>query len=241
MEISLEPKLLGEIESRKHYIQTIIVQWGRRNFRPFPWRTNRTPYSVLISELLLKRTTASAANRIFEEFICLYPDLPKLSQADNRQLEKLLSKIGYHKRRAKILVVISSFLIRRYNGEIPRTKEELLEIPYVGEYTANAVLSLSYGVPAAMVDSNIQRIITRLFLKHLLTKPSSRILQKIAELLAPSEKNQEYNYALLDLGALVCRYGIPKCKLCPINGHCDYYSSGKPNVSQRTIDSLADL
>jgi len=224
---SLEPKLLKEIESRKHCVQTSLIRWGRQNFRHFPWRTHRSPYSVLVSELLLKRTTASAANRIFEEFIRLYPDPQKLSQADNKQLERLLSKIGYHKRRTKILIEMSSFLLKKYNGEIPRTKKELLEIPYVGDYTANAILSLGYGIPSAMVDSNVERIIGRLFLGYLEKKPLLKTVQRIADLLSPTENNQNYNYALLDLGALVCRYGIPKCSVCPVNSLCDYFLSGR--------------
>lgn len=223
MDILLEPKLLAEIERRKKKVHLGLVQWGKQNFRPFPWRANRAPYAVLVSELLLKRTTATAVKRIFEQFISRYPNLQKLAHADRQQLESLLSRIGYHKRRATMLIEISAYILKKHDGKIPRKKQELLDIPFVGEYTANAILSLSYGIPTAMVDSNIQRIVSRLFCSLLPTRPSPKIVQKTAEMLAPNEDNQNYNYSLLDLGALVCKYGIPKCTSCPLNSQCDYY------------------
>jgi A/G-specific adenine glycosylase len=224
-EIELQSVLVKGIEERRGNIIRVLIEWGKQNYRHFPWRTSRSPYSVLISELLLKRTTASAANRIFAEFMALYPNTQKLSQANSKDLEELLLRIGYHRQRARILVEMATFLLRTHNGRIPRMKEKLLEIPYVGDYTANAILCLGYGIPAAMVDSNVQRIITRLFQKHFSKKPPLRIVQRIADMLCPTQDCQSYNYALLDLGALVCRYGLPKCRVCPINTQCDYVAN----------------
>jgi A/G-specific adenine glycosylase len=238
MDPSLEPQLLEPIELRKNDIQSSLIQWGRRNFRHFAWRKNRTAYSVLVSEILLKRTTASAVNRVFAEFMALYPNTQKLSQADSKDLEELLLRIGYHRKRAEILVEMSTFLLRTHNGRIPRSKEKLLEIPYVGEYTANAILCLGYGIPAAMVDSNVQRIMTRLFLKHLPQKPSLRIVQEIADMLCPMKDCPSYTYALLDLGALVCRYGLPRCRVCPINSQCDYNLSNKPQALDKRKEGI---
>jgi len=226
--MKLEASLIRAIESRKAHIQKGIIKWGKQHYRHFSWRENRTPYSVLVSEILLKRTTASAVKNMYEEFMSLYPNIRELAKADEKELEKLLLKIGYHKRRTKILIEIANYILNRYNGQIPKSKEDLLEIPYVGHYTANAILSLGYGIPSAMVDSNVERIIKRLFLKHLPKKASMRIVQKIADMLSPKENNQNYNFALLDFGALVCRYGMPKCKICSINKFCDYYLSGNP-------------
>ena len=225
--IDLEDSLIKDVELRKSSIQKDIIKWGAQHFRRFSWREKRTPYSVLVSEILLKRTTASAVKNMYEEFMSLYPNIRELAKADEKELEKLLLKIGYHKRRTKILIEIANNILNKYNGQIPKSKKELLEIPYVGHYTAGAILSLGYGIPSAMVDSNVERIIKRLFLKHLSTKKSFRIVQEIADMLAPKENNENYNFALLDFGALVCRYGIPKCRACPVNKFCDYYRSGK--------------
>jgi len=226
--MELEASLIREVESRKIPIQKALIKWGEQHYRHFSWREKRTPYSVLVSEILLKRTTASAAKRMYEEFMFSYPDLETLAKADREKLEKLLETIGYHKRRTNILIEVANYILSRFNGKIPKSKKGLLEIPFVGPYTSSAILSLGYGIPSAMVDSNVERIIKRLFLKHLSKKKSFRIVQAIADMLAPEENNQDYNFALLDFGALVCRYGIPKCKVCPANKFCDYYLSGKP-------------
>jgi A/G-specific adenine glycosylase len=219
--------LIREIESRKASIQRSVVNWGRTNFRRFEWRENRSPYSVLVSEILLKRTTAMAAAHVYSKFMSLYPNLEELAKAQSRDVERLLRKIGYHKRRAKMLIEIANYIQEEFHGKIPASKQDLLEIPNVGYYTANAVLSLGYGTPAAMVDTNIERILCRLFLKHFPKKPRISTVQRIADLISPTINNQDYNYALLDLGGLICRYGSPKCKLCPIRKLCDYYSSSK--------------
>lgn len=223
----LKTDLLREIDSRKDVIRKEIIEWGRNHYRHFPWRDNRTPYSVLISEILLKRTTASAVLHLYERFMNKYPNLKALARASKEDLENLLLRIGYNVKRATILVEVANYIIKKYDGQIPRLKAQLLEIPNIGNYTANAILTLGYNIPSAMVDSNVERIIRRLFLEHLSNQPL-RLVQKVADALAPREDNQTYNFALLDFGALVCRYGIPKCKVCPINEICDYFLSGNP-------------
>lgn len=228
--MELEDSLIRDVNSRKISIQKSLLKWGKQHHRYFPWREKRTPYSVLVSEILLKRTTASAAKRIYEEFMSSYPNLEALARADREELEKLLQTIGYHKRRTNILIEIANYILNNFNGQIPQSKKELLEIPFVGPYTASAILSLGYEVPSAMVDSNVERIIKRLFFKHLSKKKSFRIVQAIADMLAPAKNNQNYNFALLDLGATICRYGLPKCKVCPINKFCDYYLMGNPSI-----------
>lgn len=229
--VELEDSLIKDIESRKISIQKSLLKWGERHYRRFPWREKRTPYSVLVSEILLKRTTASAAKRVYEKFMSSYPNLEALARADKEELKKLLLTIGYHKRRTNILVEVANYILNRFNGEIPQSKKELLEIPFIGPYTASAILSLGYGIPSAMVDSNVERIIKRLFFKHLSKRKTYRIIQAIADMLAPTENNQNYNFALLDFAAAICRYGLPKCKICPINKFCDYYLMGNPFVS----------
>jgi len=225
----LEDSLIRDVESRKIAIRKGLLKWREQHYRHFPWRENRTPYSVLVSEILLKRTTASAVKRMYEEFVATYPNLEALAKADREKLEKLLETIGYHKRRTSILIEVANCILSRFGGKIPRSKKDLLEIPFIGPYTAGAILSLGYGIPSAMVDSNVERLIKRLFFKHLSKKKTLRIIQEVADRLAPRKKNPNYNFALLDFGALVCRYGTPKCKVCPISSFCGYYLSGTPS------------
>jgi len=227
--LAIGTALIRDVELKKSVFQTRLIEWGKKHFRSFPWRKNRTPYSVLISEILLRRTTSSAVRSVYERFLSKYPDIKSLVNADGKALEDILAKIGFHKRRTEMLIEMANFIKGRYREEIPDSKEQLLGIPHVGEYTASAVLAFAYGVPTAMVDSNVERIIKRVFLKRLQKKASLGVIQQIAEMLAPRENNPEYNYALLDLGGIICLYNIPKCKLCPVNEACDYYLLGNPN------------
>jgi len=228
--IEITESLAQQIESRKRQIQKRILKWARTNLRTFSWRHEVSPYRILVAEVLLKRTTSTQVEKSFQKFIEKYPNINTLARARDTELRKILTPLGYYKKRAQIFIEIANYIAKEHHGEIPKTKEELLKIPHIGDYTANAILSLAYDVPSAMVDCNIIRIETRAFLKHLPQKHSQRTIQKVADLLSPVKDNQCHNYALLDLGALVCRSGIPRCKECPIKEFCDYYLLGKPHA-----------
>jgi len=220
--------VMREVIKRKKQFQSTVLDWARHNLRDFPWRKKRTPYSILVAEVILRRTTSKAALRVYEEFLKRWPNIKELSKADNQMLEELLKKIGYHKRRAKILVDIARFVEEEYSGKIPKNKEDLMRIPHVGHYITGAILSLGYDVPAPMVDSNVQRILSRVFRDHLPEKGLSRVLYKIAEALVPNEGHVLFNLGLIDLGALVCRYDRTICSACPLSNVCDTSeSSGK--------------
>jgi A/G-specific adenine glycosylase len=207
---------------RKLAFQRSIIKWEREHGRSFPWREHRSPYKVLITEVLLRRTTASAVSRIYEKFLELYPTIYDLAQANEERLEGLLSSIGYHKKRTKILKDIAVFVVEKYQGKIPRSTKDLLAIPHVGSYIAGAVRSFGYGISAPIVDSNVERIIKRVFFGSQQTDVSFRDILNIAKILLPKHDHQTYNYGLLDLGALICKYGSPRCSPCPLKPICDY-------------------
>lgn len=213
--------LLEEAERRRGAFQRAVLEWARRNLRDFPWRKDRTPYKVLVAEVILRRTTSKAASRVYGEFLKNWPDIKSLSRAGVSELEGVLKAVGYHKRRARILVDIAKYIEENYGGEIPRGREALLRIPHVGPYVAGAVLSLGYGIPAAMVDSNVSRILSRCFKDSLPKRGLARALQMLAEALIPEEEHATYNLGLLDLGALVCRYDRPRCSICLLRATCD--------------------
>jgi len=223
------PETLNEIAAiRKDEFQQLILRWAEQNLRDFPWRKNPTPYVTLITEVLLRRTTASAVLRIYPAFMREYDDPKRIAAVEETELASALSTIGYHKQRARILKAIAKYLIEKFNGTVPCSKESLLEIPHVGSYTAGAILSLGCGQPSAMVDTNVERIYGRVFLSHLPKRGRKRLIEPIASMYVPPDKHQTYNFALLDLAALICTYGIPRCGKCPVKGLCDYFSQGLP-------------
>ncbi|GIU72455.1 MAG: A/G-specific adenine glycosylase [Candidatus Nitrosocaldaceae archaeon] len=210
-----------DVEAKKDYIVRAVLNWGLKNVRDFPWRSDRTPYKVLVAEIILRRTTAKAACKVYGLFIKRYPDIYTLSRSNVKDLEEVLSAVGYHKRRALILKEVAGFIVSKYEGVIPATKEELLSIPHIGQYIAGAILSLGYGIPAPMVDSNVYRIICRLFSKKLPDKRRSRLANEIAEAVLPKEGHELFNFAMLDIGSLICRYNKTLCNECPLRAVCD--------------------
>jgi A/G-specific adenine glycosylase len=220
----VSPDMQRIVALRKSEFQRLILSWARRNLRDFPWRRNPTPYTILITEVLLRRTTASAVLRIYPLFMKQYGDPKRIAATSENELASVLSTIGYHKRRARILKEITTYIAEKFNGIVPCTRESLLEIPHVGSYTAGAILSFAFDQPFAIVDTNIERVYGRIFVSHLPPKGRRGLIEQIASSYAQLDKHQTLNLALLDLAALVCTYGVPKCEKCPLQGLCDYSS-----------------
>ncbi len=217
-----------EASRRKEDFVSSILEWSKDNLRSFPWRENPTPYSVLVAEILLRRTTATAVSRIFPLFMETYPSLESLSKAAPTELESMLSTIGYQKKRAAILNTVAAYILKEFQT-VPSTKEDLLQIPHVGHYTAGAILSIGYGIPSGMVDSNVERIFRRYFCNVVANTGRFSLLRKIADLLVPQKNHTNYNYALLDIGALICKYGRPRCEVCPLKRTCDHFTCNCPS------------
>jgi len=217
-------RLNKQVKKRKTKFQDSITSWSAKNMRNFPWRSSsRTPYEVLISELLLKRTTSTAALKVYKDFLKSFGNISELANADTNELEKLLSRIGLQKQRAIGIIKMAKFIESKFNGVVPKEYSELKKVPSVGEYTANAVLSFAFDIPTAIVDSNVVRILKRVFINYFPSKSNltTNTVKMIAELLLPKEKHEIYNWGLLDIGALVCRYKNPVCNKCPLAMLCD--------------------
>lgn len=213
--------LIDEGRKRAPYIRGALLSWATVALREFPWRQKRTPYSVLIAEFLLKRTTSKAVSRVYEKFLKLYPSIDALLKADVKELEEFLKAIGYHKLRAKEIKEAATYIAKEFGSEIPKDVNMLLSIPNVGPYTAAAVLSLGYGIRAPMVDSNVERIIQRIFRNSMPTRSMLRITREVADVLLPNEKHDIFNLAFLDLGGVICTYREPYCEKCPLQRACD--------------------
>ena len=224
MKKELPPSIFKKNDNRKHDFQNNLLEWYVTNQRDFPWRKNRTPYSVLVCEILLRRTTAQAVSNLYESFLQQYPNIFSLQQSDETELKYFLSKIGYHNERAKIFKTISTHVIEEYQGEIPDDRIVLLSIPHIGHYIANCILTFAYSQPTSIVDTNVEKILKRYF-SELLEINTLRLIRETAALLAPLTNNQNYNYALLDLGGTICKSKSPNCDKCPINYNCDFNKS----------------
>jgi A/G-specific adenine glycosylase len=217
-------QLLVDVNQKKGRFQKAILRYskgGKR--RQFPWREEgRTAYEVLIAEVLLKRTTSTAAARIYEEFLVRFPNLRVLSEASHEEIAATFLRVGLQHQRSKAAKQLAAYLIDIEDGKVPNELTRLLDIPGVGHYTARSVLSMGFGIMAAPVDSNVERILIRVFSGLLPDTSSIGLLQALADALVPRMRYREFNLGLLDLGALICRPAAPICVKCPLRGICEF-------------------
>ena len=206
-------------------VRLALLTWADDYHRQFPWREKTvSDYDVLVSEVLLKRTTARAAARVFPTFISQFPDVGSVRKAGVEDLEKVLAPVGLYRQRAKGFKELAEYLTSEHDGEIPGSLSDLLKVPHLGPYSARAIMSFGHGMPAAIVDSNVQRVLGRLYRCRLGEAPSVADTQALADLVLDPERHQAFNWALLDLGATVCRYDVPRCSSCPLAESCDFAS-----------------
>jgi A/G-specific adenine glycosylase len=209
--------------NKKKKFNKILLKWVKENGRDFFWRYNRDAYKVFVAEFLLKRTTSKAAHRIFLQFLEKYPDLNTLAKSDLCELEKILKPIGLYKQKAKGIKEASEYLVNSCRGKFPKKFDELIKIPHIGNYTAACILSFGMGVSAPAIDSNGQRIISRVFKNSI---GNCNTIKKILEFswgLLPQKDHVLFNYGLIDMGALVCTYRGCSKENCPLKGICDFY------------------
>lgn len=219
------------IKEKKGEFSHSTLSWALSRLRDYPWReSGRTSYEVLVAEVLLKRTTATAAARVYDAFIHQFPSVQTINTASEEQLASALSNVGLQWQRAKAIKALARHLTEEQGGNIPSDLDHLLSIPGLGEYSARAVLSFGFGIPVAVVDANVERILVRVFQSVLPQKPPGRLLQELANSLLPSKSHRKHNLGLLDLGALICRYIDPLCPECPLAPICDYYDRNKARL-----------
>ena len=215
-----------------------LLVWAADHLREYPWRCGGLSlYEAVVAEVLLKRTTARAAARVYATFIDRYPDFRTIWSTPTEEVEEALVPIGLYRQRARGLKVMADYILRVHGGRVPGDLSDLLQVPHLGPYSARAVLSFGHGQPAAVVDSNVQRVLGRLCRCSLGEAPSLSAVQELADHFLDPECHQVFNWALLDLGAIVCRYDRPRCPACPLVSLCDYANLGRPAESNVTVQS----
>jgi A/G-specific adenine glycosylase len=201
-----------------------LRQWFKKNGRTYPWRRTKDPYKILVSEFLLQQTNADLALAAYKQFIKDYPTPASLAKADVRHLRKLIAPIGLSYRAGR-LKTIGKQIVSNFNGKVPHLRNELLKLHGVGLYMSNAVLCFAYEEAVPILDTNTIRIFARVFgivSNH--TRPrTDRSLEKQMSDYLPNHGIRDFNYALLDFGALICTTKTPRCRSCPINKKCLYF------------------
>ncbi|MEI6739184.1 MAG: A/G-specific adenine glycosylase [Gemmatimonadaceae bacterium] len=197
--------------------------WYRANCRDLPWRETRDPYRILVSELMLQQTQVSRVLDFYRRFLERFPDLPTLAAARPSRVRESWEGLGYYAR-ARNLHALSRQVTREQEGIIPQEPEALRALPGIGAYTAGAVASFAYEKRAALVDTNVARVLRRVFVPQVNAKsgPGGKVLWSVAEQILPRTGKQTWthNQALMELGALVCTARTPQCGGCPVRSVC---------------------
>ncbi len=209
-------------DSTGHF-QDSLLAWFARAKRDFPWRSRRDPYAVLIAEKLLQQTAArDVVVRSYEHLLRRYPTTELLAQAHVPDLESIIRPLGFAYRAVELREMARS-LVARHGGEVPADLGALLALPGVGDYAARAVLSFAFGEDVPVVDTNVARFLYRLYglPGRQPTNPArKKSLINLAATLVPTGRSKDYNLAILDLCATVCKPGVPLCAVCPVRPYC---------------------
>jgi len=212
------------MDSRDDTFVKLILDWFKSNKREFSWRTlELSPFQVLIAELMLQKTNASQVENIFPRFIETYPNPESIANVSEDNLASLLQPLGLFNRRARDLKKTSEMILNLENM-VPSEKKDLLNLPGVGDYIANAVLCFAFNKKMPIIDTNVGRIMKRIFSFPVKSAPSrDKKLAEKMEKLIPDRYFKEFNYAILDLAALICLPRKPRCEECPLTVICDYF------------------
>ncbi|HXZ28337.1 MAG TPA: A/G-specific adenine glycosylase [Terriglobales bacterium] len=196
-------------------MRAALLAWYGRHRRLLPWRATRDPYRIWLSEIMLQQTRVNAVLGHYRRFLERFPDVGTLARARASSVLTAWSGLGYY-RRARALHAAARVLVRERGGEFPRTAEGWRTLPGVGRYTAAAIASIAFGEPEAVLDGNVQRVLSRLRGGHLSPKEAWGLAAQLLD----RERSGDFNQAMMELGATVCLPGEPECGRCPLARWC---------------------
>jgi len=198
-----------------------ILEWYQQNKRDLPWRNTKNPYFIWLSEVILQQTRVDQGLPYYLLFIKQYPTIKKLAAASDDDVMKLWQGLGYYNR-AKNMLETARIIVKELNGTFPTTYVELLKLKGIGPYTAAAIASFAYNEPKAVVDGNVFRVLSRVFAvaEPINSTKGKQIFAELAQELLDKKHPAQYNQAIMELGATVCKPTTPNCIICVINAKC---------------------
>ncbi len=198
-----------------------LLRWYARASRDLPWRKASDAYAIWVSEAMLQQTQVTTVKPYFERWMKQFPNLRALSQASEADVLHAWQGLGYYSR-ARNLHKGAICVVRDHGGRLPRKPEDLRRLPGIGPYTAGAIASIAFGQRAALVDGNVSRVLSRVFAVtgYVSTPRHDRGVWRLAEELVPEKRPGDFNQALMELGALICKPTSPECPSCPLRTSC---------------------
>lgn len=242
-----------QVENKEYELGALaepLCTWYAKNKRSMPWREDASPYHVWLSEIMLQQTRIEAAWAYYERFTARLPDVRALAKVPEEELLKLWEGLGYYNR-ARNLQKAARLVVERFDGKLPADYDLLLELPGIGSYTAGAIASIAYGIPAPAVDGNVLRVTMRYLncdddiMKQSVRRRMEQAIMKVI----PKDCPGEFNQALMELGEVICiPGGRPQCGQCPIQNQCKGHQAGremelpkKPEKKKRRVEKKTIL
>ncbi len=208
----------------KKFQQSVLTWFDKNGRKELPWQTNKTPYRVWVSEIMLQQTQVTTVIPYYQRFMQQFPKIKDLATAHEDLVLHLWTGLGYYTR-ARNLHRTAKIIHENFAGKFPNETTELEKLPGIGRSTAGAILSIAFQKPAAILDGNVKRVLTRFY--NIAEWPGERKthdkLWQLAEKLTPQERTADYAQAMMDLGATICTRSKPSCQTCPLVKSCSAY------------------
>lgn len=237
---AIQTAMMPDAEKIKRTLNRRILDWYRKHQRPLPWRKTKNPYLIWISEVMLQQTQVETVIPYYRRFLKTFPTVDALARAPLQDVLKVWENLGYYSR-ARNMHAAARKIVEEFGGRMPATLKEIISLPGIGEYSAGAILSIAYGQTLPALDGNVRRILCRLFA---IRKPADdakaqKQLRRLAALLIPARHPGDFNQALMDLGATICKPKNPECFRCPAAGLCRARIKNLQNVLPLTRRAAA--
>ena len=215
-------------EAAAAFFAAELLNWYDANKRDLPWRRDRDPYRIWVSEVMLQQTRVDTVIPYYERFMERFPTVRHLAEAPEEEVLKCWEGLGYYSR-ARNLQAGARQVVELYGGVVPDDKAAISSLKGIGPYTAGAILSIAYNKPEPAVDGNVMRVMSRYFLlEDDIAKPSARTkIERLAASIIPEGRAGDFNQAVMELGALVCTPKSPGCLLCPVLAQCAGRAAGR--------------
>jgi len=212
-----------------------LLSWYDRHARRLPWRAEGgqtpDPYRVWLSEIMLQQTTVAAVKSYFATFTRRWPTVTALAAAEEAEVMSAWAGLGYYARARNLIACARAVAAR--GGHFPESEDALRALPGVGRYTAAAITAIAFGRRAVVIDANVERVISRLFVVDAPLPGSRPTIEALADSITPGERAGDFAQAMMDLGATICTPRKPACAICPLSSGCAARAGGAPETYPR--------
>jgi A/G-specific adenine glycosylase len=206
-----------------------LLKWNKNaNHRQMPWKNEKDPYKIWLSEIILQQTRVEQGTKYYERFVSKFPTIQELANASDTEVFKLWEGLGYYSR-CRNLLHTARFISNQYKGVFPSTHAEIIGLKGIGTYTAAAIASFAFSLPYSVVDGNVLRVLSRYFAikAPIDDPPSKKKMQELADSLLDKKNPGIYNQAIMDFGATICKPQLPLCSKCYLNANCKAFQMNK--------------